>query len=91
MNIMLLVSDIASVVTILAFAWSIRQGFIFRQTIKTLFVHDLRALVDQVNGVKAEADPATRGKLELVQGSLERLRNKMIDVFSIKDAQRNGP
>jgi hypothetical protein len=91
MNIVPLVNIAASVTTILAFAWSIRQGFIFRRTIKTLFVYDLRALVDQVNVVKADADPATRGKLELVQGNLERLNSKMIDVFTIKGAQKNGP
>ena len=91
MNIMPLVDNVASVATILAFAWSIRQGFMFRRTIKTLFVYDLRALVDQVSVVKVDADTATRGKLELVQGNLERLHSKMIDVFSIKGAQKNGP
>jgi hypothetical protein len=91
MHIMPLVGDVASVVTILAFAWSIREGFTFRRMVRAMFVHDLRAMVDQVDAIKADADPATGGKLELVQGSLERLRNKMIDVFSIKGAQKNGP
>jgi hypothetical protein len=47
--------------------------------------------VDQVNLVKADADPATRGKLELLQGNLERLHSKLIDVFGIKNVQKNGP
>ena len=91
MNVPLLLSNVASVITILAFAWSIWQGFIFRRILKSLFAHDLRALVDQVNLVKADADPATRGKLELLQGNLERLHSKLIDVFGIKNVQKNGP
>ena len=81
-----------SVGTLIGFAVSLYQICLLKRCVKTLMVDRLRLIVDKVASIKAPlsaSNPAAHGTLDHVQGDLENLRNSLIDVFSVKGAQKN--
>jgi hypothetical protein len=81
-----------SVVTLIGFAVTLYQITLLKRCVNTLMVDRLRLIVDKVSGIKAplkNSDPIAHGLLDHVQADLENLRNSLIDVFSIKGAQKN--